>query len=75
MAALYRLRTPSDKISLILNSIVEGMSEEGAARTFGPSDDQPHLQSNTLRRWVARAAKHSHALHAILFTHLSLPIL
>ena len=75
MTALYRLRTPSDKISLILNSIVEGMSEEGAARTFSPSDHQPHLQSNTLRRWIARAAKHSHALHAILFTRLSLPIL
>ena len=75
MTALYRLRTPSDKISLILNSIVEGMSEEGAARTFNPFEDPPHLQSNTLRRWIARAAKHSQALHAILFTRLSLPIL
>ena len=75
MTALYRLRTPSAKISLILNSIVEGMSEEGTARTFNPSDDPPHLQSNTIRRWIARAAKHSQALHAILFTRLSLPIL
>ena len=50
-------------------------SEEGATRTFNPSDERLHLQSNTLRRWIARAAKHSHALHAILFTGLRLPIL
>ena len=75
MTALFRLRTPSEKVSLILNSIAEGMSEEGATRTFNPSDERPHLQSNTLRRWIARAAKHSHALHAILFTGLRLPIL
>ena len=36
MTALYRLRTPSDKVSLILSSIVEGMSEEGAALCPGP---------------------------------------
>ena len=65
MTALYRLRTPSEKVSLILNSIAEGMSEEGATRTFNPSDQRPHLQSSTLRRWIARAAKHSLALHAI----------
>ena len=75
MTALYRLRNPSAKISLILNSIVKGMSEEGAARTFNPSGDPPHLQSNTIRRWIARTAKHSQALPAILFTRLSLPIL
>jgi len=82
MTALYRLRTPNDRISLILNSIVEGMSEEGAVRTFSPpkplqipQQKPAHTRSNTLRRWIARAAKQSQALHAILFARLSLPII
>ena len=82
MTALYRLRTPSARIALILNSIVEGMSEEGAVRTFSPPKPLQIQQqkpsqtgSNTLRRWIARAAKQSEALHAILFARLSLPII
>ena len=74
MTALYRLRTPSEKVSLILSSIVEGLSEEGAARIFSPKRDLPHLQSPTIRRWIARAAAHSTALHAILFNNLSIPV-
>ena len=74
MTALYRLRTPSEKVSLILSSIVEGMSEEGAARIFSPKRDLPRLQSQTIRRWIARAAAHSTALHAILFNNLSIPV-
>ena len=75
MTALYRLRTPSEKVSLILSSIVDGMSEEGAARIFSPKRHLPHLQSQTIRRWIARAANHSTALHAILFNNLSIPVL
>ncbi len=74
MTALYRLRTPSEKVSLVLSSIVEGMSEEGAARIFNPRRDQPHIQSKSIRRWIARAATHSNALHAILFNNLSIPV-
>ena len=74
MTVLYRLRTPSAKVALILHTIVEGMSEEGTARTFSSPADQPNFHSDTIRRWITRAAKHSAALHAILFSNLSIPI-
>ena len=71
MTALYRLHKPSEQIITTLNTLVEGMSEEGAVRGL----PFYKLNSDTIRRWIGRAAQQSQALQAIMFKDLRLEVL
>ena len=71
MTALYRLHKPSEHIITTLNTLVEGMSEEGAVRGL----PFYKLNSDSIRRWIARAAQHSGALQAILLKDLRFKVL
>jgi IS1 family transposase len=53
---LYRLKTPSQRITQTLHAVAEGLSARAAARVFSISE-------TTLRRWLTRAGQHSNNLH------------
>ena len=68
--ALYRLKASSRRVAQALHAIAEGLSTRAAARVFSTSEA-------TLRRWLARAGRHSQNLHerflrALHFTHVQL---
>lgn len=71
MTALFGLRKPSEHIITTLNTLVEGMSEEGAVRGLAFYK----LTSDSIRRWVTRAAQHTATLQAILLKDLRFKVL
>jgi len=71
MTALFGLRKPSEHIITTLNTLVEGMSEEGAVRGLPCYK----LNSDSIRRWITRAAQHAGALQAILLKDLRFKVL
>jgi transposase-like protein len=64
--ALYRLKTPPQRVGEVLSALAEGMSVDAAVRVFGHGEP-------TLRRWLARAGAHAGRLHQRLCAHLQLP--
>ena len=51
--ALYRLKTPSHQIALVLSALAEGLDPSAAPRVAGlPSNDVHHL---AMARWAARS--------------------
>jgi transposase-like protein/IS1 family transposase len=64
--ALYRLKTPSDRIAEVLTALAEGLDVAAATRVFG------HRHA-TITRWVTRAGEHSATLHGRWFRNLYMP--
>jgi len=62
---LYRLKTPSHKIALVLSALAEGLDSSAAERVFG-------FRQATIMTWLSRAGEHAHTLHERFFFHLHL---
>jgi transposase-like protein len=65
---LYRLKTSSQQIAIVLSALAEGLDPSAAERVFG------HRQA-TITIWLTGAGKHAHTLHERSFCHLHLPYL
>src|SRR3989440_3229158 len=63
---LYRLKTPSQKVAMVLSALAEGLDPSAAERVFGS-------RQATITRWLTRAGGHAHTLHERFFCHLHLP--
>jgi IS1 family transposase len=63
---LYRLKTPSQQIAIVLSALAEGLDPSAAERVFG------HRQA-TITRWLTRAGKHAELFHEHCFSNLHLP--
>ena len=65
---LYRLKTPSHQIAVVLAALAEGLNPSAAERVFG-------FRQATITTWLSRAGEHAHTLHERSFYHLHLPYL
>jgi transposase-like protein len=63
---LYRLKTPSHQIALVLSALAEGLDASAGERVFG-------FRHTTITRWVARAGLHAQSLHERRFRSLQIP--
>ena len=63
---LYRLKTPSRQVAVVLMALAEGLDASEARRVFG-------YRQATITTWLSRAGEHAHTLHARFFCHLRLP--
>ncbi len=63
---LYRLKTPSHQIALVLSALAEGLDASAAERVFG-------YRQATITHWVALAGEHAQSLHERSFRNLWLP--
>jgi transposase-like protein len=63
---LYRLKTPSQQIAMVLSALAEGLDPSSAERVFG-------FRQATITTWLLRAGEHAHTLHERFFCHLHLP--
>jgi transposase-like protein len=63
---LYRLKTPSHQIAMVLAALAEGLDSSAAERVFG-------YRQATIATWLARAGEHAQTLHERFFCHLRLP--
>ena len=64
--ALYRLKTPSQQIAMVLSALAEGLDPSAAERVFG-------FRQATISTWLSRAGKHAQTFHERSFCHLWLP--
>jgi transposase-like protein len=65
---LYRLKTPSNQIAMVLSALAEGLNPSAAERVFGYRQD-------TIITWLSRAGEHAQTLHERFFRALQLPYL
>ena len=63
---LYRLKTPSHQVAVVLSALAEGLDSSAAERVFG-------FRQATITRWLTRAGSHAQTLHQRFFCHLRLP--
>jgi IS1 family transposase len=63
---LYRLKTSSQQIAMVLSALAEGLDPSAAERVFG-------FRQATITTWLFRAGEHAHTLHEHFFCHLRLP--
>jgi transposase-like protein/IS1 family transposase len=63
---MYRLKTPSQQIAVVLSALAEGLDPSAAARVFG-------FRQATITTWLSRAGEHAQALHTHYFSNLQLP--
>jgi transposase-like protein len=63
---LYRLKTPSHHIAVVLSALAEGLDPSAAERVFG-------FRQATITTWLSRAGEHAHTLHERFFFHLQPP--
>ncbi len=63
---LYRLKTPSHQIAVVLASLAEGLDPSAAERIFG-------YRHATITSWLSRAGEHAQSLHERSFNNLPLP--
>jgi IS1 family transposase len=63
---LYRLKTPSQQVGMVLTALAEGLDPSAAERVFG-------YRQATITTWLTRAGKHAQTLHERCFSHLRLP--
>jgi hypothetical protein len=63
---LYRLKTPSYIVAMVLSALAEGLDPSAAERVFG-------FRQATITTWLSRAGEHAQALHERSFHHLWLP--
>src|SRR5215470_2130869 len=64
---LYRLKTPSRQVAVVLSALAEGLDPSAAERVFG-------FRQATITTWLSRAGEHAHTLHGRFFFHLHLPL-
>jgi transposase-like protein len=63
---LYRLKTPSQQVAMVLTALAEGLDASAAERIFG-------YRQATLATWLSRAGEHAQILHGRCFYNLQLP--
>ncbi len=63
---LYRLKTPTHQIAMVLSALAEGLDPSAAERVFG-------CRQATITTWLTRAGEHAQTLHERSFCHLHLP--
>jgi len=63
---LYRLKTPSHQVAMVLSALAEGLDPSAAERVFG-------FRQATITRWLTRAGKHAELFHERCFRNLHLP--
>ena len=63
---LYRLKTPSHQVAVVLAALAEGLDPSAAERVFG-------FRHATITTWLCRAGEHAQTLHERFFCHLHLP--
>jgi transposase-like protein len=63
---LYRLKTPSHQVAMVLSALAEGLDPSAAERVFG-------FRQATITTWLTRALEHAGTLHEGSFCHLWLP--
>ncbi len=63
---LYRLKTPSHQVAMVLSALAEGLDASAAERVFG-------YRQATITTWLSRAGEHAQTLHERFFFHLHLP--
>ena len=63
---LYRLKTPSHQVAIVLSALAEGLDPSAAERVFG-------YRQATITTWLSRAGEHAQALHERSLRHLWLP--
>src|SRR5215472_5759103 len=63
---LYRLKTPSQQVAVVLSVLAEGLDPSAAERVFG-------FRHATITRWLTRAGGHAQTLHERSFCTLQLP--
>jgi len=63
---LYRLKTPSQQVAVILSALAEGLDPSAASRVFGS-------RQATITTWLTRAGSHAQRLHEHSFCYLWLP--
>jgi hypothetical protein len=63
---LYRLKTPSQQVAVVLSALAEGLDPSAAERVFG-------FRQATITTWLTRAGEHAQTLHKYSFSNLQLP--
>src|SRR5258706_7727891 len=63
---LYRLKTPSQQVAMVLTALAEGLDPAAAERVFG-------YRQATITNWLSRAGEHAQALHKHSFCNLQFP--
>ncbi len=63
---LYRLKTPSHQVAVVLSALAEGLDASAAERVFG-------YRQATITTWLIRAGEHAQTLHKHSFCTLQLP--
>jgi IS1 family transposase/transposase-like protein len=63
---LYRLKTPSQQVAMVLSALAEGLDPSAAERVFG-------YRQATITTWLSRAGEHARTLHERSFLNLCLP--
>ena len=63
---LYRLKTPSWQVAVVLSTLAEGLDPSAAERVFG-------YRHATITSWMSRAGEHAQTLHERSFRNLQLP--
>jgi transposase-like protein len=63
---MYRLKTPSHQIAVVLTALAEGLDPSAAERVFG-------FRQATITTWLSREGSHAQTLHERFFCHLQLP--
>jgi hypothetical protein len=63
---LYRLKTSSQQVAVVLSALAEGLDASAAERVFGSC-------LATITRWLTRAGKHAELFHEHSFRNLHMP--
>jgi hypothetical protein len=63
---LYRLKTPSHQVAMVLTALAEGLDSSAAERVFG-------YHQATITTWLTRAGEHAQILHERSFRNLHIP--
>jgi transposase-like protein len=63
---LYRLKTTSQQVAVVLIALAEGLDPSAAERVFG-------YRQATITTWLTRAGEHAQTLHERSFCNLRLP--
>ena len=63
---LYRLKTPSQQVAMVLSALAEGLDPSAASRVFG-------FCQATITRWLTRAGTHAELFHERSFSNLHIP--
>ncbi len=63
---LYRLKTPSQQVAMVLTALAEGLDPSAAERVFG-------YRQATITTWLSRAGEHAQTLHEHFFCDLQIP--